>query len=116
MTVSRSLFGLILALVLAVTSVTMAVARQYESMGTSITICADGGQTTVILDAQGNKIPFAHPCPDCVAAVAAQIFPSIATLPVRTGYHRVVLHPNHLVFTPNRLSFAPQARGPPHLM
>ena len=116
MTVSRSIFGLILALVLAVTSVTMAVARQYDSMGTSITICADGGETTIILDAQGNKIPFAHPCPDCVAAVAAQIIASIQTLPVRTGYRVVVLYPNHHLLSPSRLSLPPQARGPPDLM
>jgi hypothetical protein len=112
----RPIFGLILTLVLTITSVTMAVARQYGSVGTTITICADGGETTVTLDAQGNRIPFAHPCPDCVAAVAAQIIHPIATLPTQSRYRMVVLRPIYLLPVPTQMSLPPQARAPPYLM
>jgi hypothetical protein len=116
MTLLRPISGLILSLVLIATSVTLAVARQYDRNRTTITICADGGDATITLDAQGNKLPFTHPCPDCVAAVAAQIIQPIQTLPQRSSYRIVVLRPIYLLPVPTQMSLPPQARGPPYLM
>lgn len=72
----RALSATFLALVLAVTSVTLAVARA-EAAGrmpgvAEVVICADGMAMTVMVDAAGNPVaPHAHHCPDCLLALAA---------------------------------------------
>jgi hypothetical protein len=84
---SRSLSGVLLALVLAITSVTMAVARGHAAAavgGTEMVICTGYGLVKVTLDAEGNPTGPVHPCPDCVAAGAALV-PQPALAPAPAG-------------------------------
>lgn len=60
-----------LALVIAATSLTMAVARGQVSTGDSIVICSGYGAVTITLDAQGNPVGPVHICPDCVLGAMA---------------------------------------------
>ncbi|MDZ7905729.1 MAG: hypothetical protein U5N55_08140 [Cypionkella sp.] len=78
----RSLIITLFSAVLALTSVTLAVAQHSQVGVRSIVLCSSLGDQTIILDAQGNPVPFAHPCPDCVAAIAAQDLPHAIQLPL----------------------------------
>lgn len=69
MTLLRPLFGLILSLVLAATSLTAAEMRGHAIGSRLVEICSDSAQgsnvTTVLLDAKGDPIAPMAPCPDC---------------------------------------------------
>ena len=80
----RFLTALLLSLLLAVTSVTMAVARGQEPMGQTLTLCTEDGTTTVTLDANGNPVSaHVHLCPDCLSAVTSADLPGPLALPAR---------------------------------
>ncbi len=75
------LFSLIsLCLALALGSVSMAVARgqavALSKGGVTIVICSGYGVTTITLDDQGNPIGPIHPCPECLAGLAAYLTPA----------------------------------------
>lgn len=109
----RFLAGLLLALVLGVSSVTMAVARGHASApGTAMVICTGYGLITVTLDAEGNPTGPVHPCPDCVVAMAAlAVAPSLPpVLPLRRGRAARPLSRPAPAARPRR---ARRARGPP---
>lgn len=65
----RVILSLILSLVLALASGTMAVARTQASAFGQITICSGYGIVTVSVDAEGNPVGPVHPCPDCLTGV-----------------------------------------------
>ena len=111
----RPLSGLLLALLMALTSVTMAVARGQAPMGDPVEICGGYGQVFVTLDANGQPAAPRHACPECLGGVTALDLPGIT---------QAVTRPQSLV----RVAFAtitviasslppPQAsaRGPPSL-
>lgn len=80
----RALTALLLSLLLAVTSVTMATARGEAPIGQTMTLCSEGGTITVTLDANGNPVaPHAHLCPDCLSAVLAANLPAPLAIPTR---------------------------------
>jgi hypothetical protein len=62
------LFACLLALVLATTSITMAVARSANIATQTVVICAGYGATTIELDAEGNPAGPVHLCPECTLA------------------------------------------------
>lgn len=67
----RPIATVLFALCLALTSVTLAVARgQAPAVGT-IVVCAGGGFQTIAVDADGNPTGPAHICPDAIAAFVA---------------------------------------------
>ena len=76
------IFGLFLVLMLALSSVTMAVARGQVSVGGTIVICSGYGVVLVALDADGKPVGPLHPCPECLAGGAAIVVPQMA-LPAR---------------------------------
>lgn len=109
----RSIAGLLLALVLGVSSVTMAVARGHAAaQGTAMVICTGYGLVTVTLDAQGNPTGPVHPCPDCVAGMAAlAVAPAVVpVLALRRGRAARAMARPVPVARPRR---ARRARGPP---
>ncbi len=69
------IFYLFLVLVLALSSITMAVARGQVAVGGRIVICSGYGVISVALDASGNPVGPLHPCPECLAGYATAIFP-----------------------------------------
>lgn len=107
------LLGLSLALLIAVTSQQMAMARgMTKDAAGQVILCTGQGPTVVTLNAQGNPIGPVHICPDCALTFAdclADI--SVGTAPL--------VHIQTLPQTPVRtLQIAPipttaYARGPP---
>lgn len=82
----RSLVALLLSLMLAVSSVGMAVARGQEpgAGGPTLTLCTTLGSETVTLDAAGNPVPVkpVHLCPDCLSGVLALALGPAQALPL----------------------------------
>lgn len=116
MTLLRPLSGLLLALILALSSVTMAVARGQSPMGDAVEICGGFGAVFVTLDANGQPRAPNHPCPDCLTGVTALDLPG-ATLPLlrpQTAARAVFVTAN------TRATSLPPpqatARGPPSLI
>ena len=112
----RSLSGLLLALVMAGTSVTMAVARAQEPMGDRVEICGGFGQVFVTLDASGQPMAPRHSCPDCLGGLAAIDFPGVTATPhppQSAGQSYFVANVRTVLNLPQ-----PQAtaRGPPSLI
>jgi hypothetical protein len=109
----RAPLALILALVLALASQTMAVARTHAAQpGMTMVICSGYGVTTVTLDAEGNPTGPVHPCPDCLSGLS--LAPPAATVTPaapRTRADTAALPP--LAITPPAFWPAAPARGPP---
>lgn len=78
----RRLFTFFFALLLALTSVTLAVGQHAMPQGRTMVICTDMGAQTVTLDANGNPVQSAHSCIDCNAAPVAQALAPALQLPL----------------------------------
>jgi hypothetical protein len=76
----RGAVALLLALVLALSSVTMAQARHMPRAAGAAVLCTAAGVVAVAVDAQGNPVGPMLPCPDCIAAAHA-LTPAPAPLP-----------------------------------
>lgn len=112
----RAISGLLVAIVLSLTSVTMVVARAQSAGSMQLELCdAHGGTATVTVDASGNPIADPHHCPDCLSATAAPgDAPATAPArPVTRGERQVcaLALPVEDATPPE-----PAARGPPPLL
>ncbi len=81
MTILRLLFRLLMAVTLIAGSAIMAPARAPLGVTSQIALCSGTDTTIITLDAQGNRVAPHHPCPDCLAGLAAFLLPGQATLP-----------------------------------
>lgn len=66
--VVRPLFGLILSLMLALTSQSMAVAGGASAATGQMVICTGTGPVTIYMDASGAPTEAPHLCADCILA------------------------------------------------
>lgn len=112
----RPLSGLFLALCLALTSVSLAVARVQPPMAEWAEICGDRADGPVAVDADGRPVGLVHLCPDCIAAFAFADLaaPQPGLLPPQ-GWREVAR--DHVL--PSQWSVpvrAVEARGPPPLV
>lgn len=112
----RVLLSFVLTLMLAVTSVTTAVAHARTIGAVELELCdAHGGTATVLLDAAGNPIADPHHCPDCLAATPAP-GGAPADLPARP----LTRSEPHVCALPipveDEAAPEPAARGPPPLL
>lgn len=108
----RVLTSLLLALLLAVTSVTFAAARVQEAGTTQMVICAQGAALLVTLDAAGNPVQMAHHCPDCLASLPPA--PGPTAFAERLNAPRlVILSPACAQSLPTAALRVARARGPP---
>jgi len=101
----------LLVVVVAVTSVTVAVARAQPRVADEMVICSGYAVITVYLDAQGNRVSHPLPCPE--ATLAVLLPPLVPPMPERpeTRSEPVVAEPGlsqHARPVPAAL-----ARGPP---
>lgn len=110
-----SLTALILALSLAVTSVTMQVARVEAAGLAPMVICSGGDAVEVLVDSHGNPVDPGHPCPDCVLTWAAVTVGSVAA-PERSAARSERLRPDWQGILPYGAAVGPRARGPPRLI
>lgn len=108
----RSVLVLLLALLLGLTSQSLATARGQTRIGEAVVICSGDSFVTIELDAQGNPVGPAHLCPDMVLAFfAAMDLPAVA-LPGRDGrIERVALPPGRA--TASQSAPPANARAPP---
>jgi hypothetical protein len=112
----RPILGLLLALLLAVTSVTMAVARGQSPMGRDVIICAGAGVSTITLDADGNPVRARHACPDCLMGVTAAITPDAFAPPQPPLRRSTPLSQALPTLAATLRARAATARGPPAIV
>jgi hypothetical protein len=111
----RPLAALLLALLLALTSGTMAVARGQATAVGTLVLCTGQGVVAVPVDAEGKPTGAAHICPDCALSLFAALSapppgpvrPAAAVMPVSVA--------SGVSLLPRRPGAAPRARGPPSL-
>lgn len=108
----KLLIGIVAALVLAMTSMTMAVARGQARVAGEVVICTGYGVTTISVDAEGNPTGPVHLCPDMVLAMMAAIAvaPALPTPPQGEGRR---LQTVELESAQAQAFVVPRARGPP---
>ncbi|QYZ68452.1 DUF2946 family protein [Neotabrizicola shimadae] len=108
----RLITGWLLALVLALTSVTASVARAQAAGATDVVICSGYGIVTVAVDESGNPTGPVHDCPFCLAAMGAALLPDlpVALRPLSDGMR--MDRPGEVAGWV-RPSLPPLARGPP---
>lgn len=99
----RSLLALVMALMLGVTSITLASARGHAPAVGQIELCTGMGMQMISVDAEGNPVGDPHVCPDGVAALAAPDL-ALPVLPPR------LLVDGEKLRLPDRLASAEQAR------
>ena len=73
MTLPRSILPVLLALLVAMTSVQLAVARGQPQAAGQVELCADGSIIVIAMDREGNPIGPAHICPDVALAFMAAL-------------------------------------------
>lgn len=111
---------ILLALLLIVSSITMAVARGQMASGSEMVICSGYGVISVTLDADGNPVApapqkTAYPCPDCLCGLTAALQADPPASPRLATNGR----PQKITATRAAVSqdlLPAQARGPPLLV
>lgn len=114
MTRPRSLLACLCAIVLAATSVPMAVARAQAPAAGLVELCIGERSVTLAVDADGRPLGHRHLCPDCVPAVTTDL-PPAAQGPVRPVAlpRRSAPAPASSPTRPAAASAPPPARAPP---
>ncbi|MBD3763654.1 MAG: hypothetical protein IE927_02655 [Rhodobacterales bacterium] len=103
---------LALALIVALTSGTMAVARGQTRVGDRIVICSGYGLVTVELDENGTPVGPVHICPDCTLSHLAHLPAAAPVLRAPQGRARRLGRPRSR-HGAGRPQPRPRARGPP---
>lgn len=106
------MIGLCMALILALTSGGMAVARGQTMAAGTMVLCTGSGPLVVPVDADGQPTGPAHVCPDCalslIDAPSATGTTAVRILRATSASFSHVVKPAHGTATR-----AAQARGPP---
>lgn len=108
----RLITCLALALVLALTSQSMAVARGSAAATGQIVLCTGAGPVAIYVDAEGQPTHAPHICPDSALNVLFEVAKPVLRSPMRVVAFEVV--PAYLPSppTPARID-VPPSRGPP---
>jgi hypothetical protein len=104
----------LLVVVVAATSVTVAVARAQPRVADEVVICSGYAVMTVYLDAQGNPVSQPLPCPE--ATLAVLLPPLVPPMPERPETRSELLAAGPGLSQHARLVPAALARGPPVLV
>lgn len=108
----RSFIALLLALLLTLTSQSMAVARGASDATGQMVICVGGGMVTVHTDADGVPTSAPHICPDC--ALHLVFLPESTDVAVPYLFYTIDLsHCRLALFNPCSKGLLPQTRAPP---
>lgn len=111
----RLAFSLVLALMLALTSQSMAVARGAAAATDKITLCTGTGPMAVYVDAEGNPTQAPHLCPDSTLHVVFDVDPPRADVPLDIVLHRAASLP--AVDAPRVVApVRPPSRAPPSVV
>ena len=109
---AQSAVAILLAAILAATSLTMAVARGQTRVAGEIVICTGYGLTTVSVDENGDPVGPVHLCPDMVLGMMAALdeAPPVLMRPEGMVVHLEAPEPASLSA---QSALIPRARGPP---
>ena len=102
----------LLALCLAVTSVTSVQAKARAGSLDQVVICTGYGIVQITVDAEGNPVQAIHACPDCVNALAASL-PDVHGVARPAGMPLAVVRAGARAEVARRNALLPPARGPP---
>jgi hypothetical protein len=104
--------ALLLALVLALTSQSMAVARGASAASGQIVLCTGAGPVAVYIDAEGQPTSAPHICPDAALNVLFEVAKPVIALPTRIV---AFVPPSRLSNAPMLAMrvYGPPTRGPP---
>ncbi|PKP68815.1 MAG: hypothetical protein CVT82_13860 [Alphaproteobacteria bacterium HGW-Alphaproteobacteria-4] len=107
-----TLSAIVLALLLAVTSMTMAVARGQARVAGEFVICSGYGLTTIKVDHNGNPVSEIHICPDMALGLMAAVAhaPPSVERPAGRVSDLILVEPRLLH---SRSFVVARARGPP---
>ncbi|MGH1353923.1 MAG: hypothetical protein ACRBBS_02415 [Thalassovita sp.] len=108
----RAYLGIALALMLAFTGQSMAIARGTPSASGQIVLCTGTGPISVLVDENGQPVGKPHICPDC----ALSFFDVLSDTPprvLRPEGRVVALRLDRGQFADPRQSIPAVARGPP---
>lgn len=108
----RSLVSIVLALLLALTSQAMAVARGSAMPVDQMVLCIGSGSVTVYVDENGAPTGAPHFCPDCALNFADTPVSSGLSVPQRIKAADLVLQLSALGL-PETGAFRPHSRAPP---
>lgn len=108
----RPLSGIVLAVILAVTSLSAAFARGQAGPAGTMVICRGLTVSTVLVDADGQPMQVQHMCPDAALALFVQTGMALPPV-VRPLAWRSVTWDAPGPVSGFRVSITAQARGPP---
>ena len=104
---------LLLALIIAVSSSQMALARTAPMPVGEMVLCTSQGAVTVAVDAEGNPTGDVHYCPECAAVAFSFIEFAAPDLVVPAANALTLQAPATSLPVPQAACPCPQARGPP---
>ncbi len=109
---NRSLIAVVLALVLTLTSQSMAVARGASAATGQMVLCTGTGPVAVYLDAKGQPTSAPHICPDAALNIAVEKPVALIDAPARLIVFRTfIAQPDVQKIIAPRLR--PDTRAPP---
>lgn len=108
-----STLRLVLALIVALTSVHTAVARAAAGPVTWVEICEGAATTAVAVDAKGNPVTRHPNCPDCV--ITAALLPQAAVVTAAPTHGMPAARTGQGADWPGQEPPPATARGPPAL-
>lgn len=111
----RTYLGITLAVILALTGQSMAVARGMPSASGEIILCTGTGPISVLVDANGQPVGKPHICPDC----ALSLFAALAVEPpqlLRPVGRVIALRVEIGSHNETGLVIPQRARGPPSVV
>jgi len=108
----RSFISVLLALVLALTSQSMAVARGASAATGQMVLCTGSGPVAIYLDADGNPTSAPHICPDAALNICFAERVDLSDAPARLIVFRtIIVQPDFP--EPLRRKPHPDTRAPP---
>jgi hypothetical protein len=111
----RSLLGVALILLVALTSVHLGMARGQARMAGSIVLCTGTGPVAVAVDRDGQPIERPHVCPDCVFTAMAGLAAPLSLTEWQVQPRKMHVAEVARVAVSAR-QVTPQARGPPRIL
>jgi len=115
MALLRPFIAFSLALMIALTSGAMAIARGQSGAAGSIVLCTGTGPISVLVDGDGQPIGPVHICPDCALSLFAAVASERPSLCLPLVAFAATPPPPPATATPFQLPRRPRARAPPRV-
>ncbi|MHA6325247.1 hypothetical protein [Roseivivax sp. CAU 1753] len=111
----RAVLAPVLAILLALTSVELAIARGAPAVAGTVVLCGGFERQTITLDVNGKPVRQSQLCPDAVVAFFADTAVDLSEMVVALRHARV-RHADETRRLAGQRRGTPRARGPPTLI